>query len=190
LKNAPETARVEAFTAHARGAGSAELLRTVRENPAVLVSDPTKELRTFRVALDKPLGAKRGRGRGSFIDSILDAVEDFYAEVLQNLRAWAAAPPKVRDVAEEPPQPVPPALVSTSLSSQDGPEEVVDPSGSNAGGTAYATAQVDHHVAKGGDDAPRQWAEAAAELTAPRPDDGAGVGDANDTSEDAREAAG
>jgi hypothetical protein len=58
LKNAPETVRVEAFTAHSRGASSAELLRDIRENPAILVTDPTKELRMFRVALDRPLGAK------------------------------------------------------------------------------------------------------------------------------------
>jgi hypothetical protein len=70
LKNAPDAVRVEAFTAHSRGASSAELLRTVRDNPALLIVDPAKELRTFRIALDRPLGAKRGRGRASFIDSV------------------------------------------------------------------------------------------------------------------------
>lgn len=160
LKHAPDTVRVEAFTAHSRGAGSAELLRSVRENPAVLVTDPTRELRTFRVALDRPLGAKRGRGRGSFIDSVLDVVEDFYAEVLQHLRAWAAAPPKVRDAAEEPPQPVPPALVSTSLSSQDGPEEAVD--------SSHVT---DGDADRGEDDVvPTRWAQTSADLEEGRPE--------------------
>ena len=46
LKNARDSVRVEAFTSHSRGASSAELLRDIRENPAVLLTDPTKELRT------------------------------------------------------------------------------------------------------------------------------------------------
>jgi hypothetical protein len=127
LRNAPDGVRIEAFAAHARGASSAELLKTVRENPAVLVTDPTKELRTFRVALDRPLGAKRGRGRGSFIDSVLEAVDSFYAEVMQHVKAWTATPPKVRETGDFPP--VPPALVSTALSSQDGSEDPAEPAG-------------------------------------------------------------
>jgi hypothetical protein len=175
LKHAPETLRVEAFTAHARGASSAELLRAVRDNPAVLLTDPAKELRIFRVALDRPLGAKRGRGRGSFIDSVLDAVEDFYAEVMQHLKAWSAQPPKVRDTAEEPPQPVPPALVSTALSSQDGTEAVsdtdapgtvtpVDGGAEEHAGHDDAEASPHHAGDEAGDEAPAQWAKAAADL--------------------------
>ena len=128
LKNAPDTVRVEASVAHARGAGAAELLKVVRDDPAVLVADPTKELRTFKVAMSKPMGAKRGRGRGSFIDSVLDVVDTFYADVVQYLKAWSAAPPRVRPeplVAE--PVPEPSALVSTALSSQDGPLSVAAP---------------------------------------------------------------
>ena len=63
LKNTPDSARVECYTAHARGSSSAELLRTIRDNPASLITDPTKEIRTFRVATNSNLGAKRGRGR-------------------------------------------------------------------------------------------------------------------------------
>lgn len=120
LKDAPDGLRVEAFAAHARGYSAAELLKTVRENTLSLVPDPNKETRSFRVALDQPLGAKRGRGRGSFIDSVLDAVDVFYAQVLQNLKAWSAAPPRLREQGET--EPVPAALSSTSLSSQDGAE--------------------------------------------------------------------
>ena len=127
LKNAPDGTRLEAFVAHARGSQAAELLATVRENPASLVVDPTKELRSFRIALSGTLGTKRGRGRGSFIDSVLSAVDGFYGEVLGSLRAWAAAPPKLRPVHPEPPEvdhTVPAALVSTDYSSQDGVEHV------------------------------------------------------------------
>ena len=120
LRVAPDTTRVEAFLLHGRGAGTADLIRNIRDNPTVLVPDPTKELRSFRVALTSSLGTKRGRGRGSFIDSIRDAVDTFYGEVLQYIKAWTAAPPRLRETPEPAPPPV--ALSSTSLSSQDGPE--------------------------------------------------------------------
>jgi hypothetical protein len=118
LKRAPEDVRLVTITAHARGSSAAELLKKVRENPAVLITDPTKELRTFRIALDRPIGAKRGRGRGTFIDSVVSAVDEFYVDVIQHVKAWAATPPKVRETADIPG--IPAALVSTALSSQDG----------------------------------------------------------------------
>lgn len=121
LKNAPEDVRVEAFVARARGAGAAELLGRVRAEPSLLVTDPSKELRSFRVARVSAMGAKRGRGRGSFIDSLIDAVNAFYSEVLQYLKAWAAPPPKMRQLDET--ELEQPSVASTALSSQDGGEQ-------------------------------------------------------------------
>ena len=108
LKNAPDAARVESFNSHARGSSAAELLAAVRENPGLLVTDPNREIRTFRVATARPLGTKRGRGRGAFIDSVLAACDDFYAEVLQDLKAWSATPPKLRQRHRHPRTPSPP----------------------------------------------------------------------------------
>lgn len=124
LKSAPDSLRVEAFVANGRGPGAAELLGTVRENSIVLITDPKKEIRAFRVAMSVPMGTKRGRGRGGFIDSVLDLVDTFYADVVQHLKAWSAAPPRMREA--EPVPTDPPALSSTSLSSQDGAEPVED----------------------------------------------------------------
>lgn len=125
LDDAPPSTRIEAFVAHARGSSAAELLGAVRERPTLLVNTDGKELRSFRVALSAPMGAKRGRGRGSFIDSVLNAVDSFYGDVLQNLKAWSAAPPKLRhpdaeQVAVEE-QLAHAELVSTGFSSQDEP---------------------------------------------------------------------
>ncbi len=133
LRHAPDTTRLEAFVMHARGAGTAELLRSVREQPALLIEDPKKELRSFRIALALPLGSKRGRGRGSFIDSIEAAINTFYGDIVQDLRAWTATPPRLREAPEHPAEPV--SLTSTALSSQDGaeleapplPQSAVDP---------------------------------------------------------------
>ncbi|MCP3420467.1 hypothetical protein [Nocardioides pinisoli] len=148
LKNAPDSTRVEVFVAHARGSQAAELLSTVREDPSVLVHDPTKEIRAFRLAVSTTLGTKRGRGRGSFIDSVLTAVDGFYGEVLGSLRAWAAAPPKLRPVHAEPPEvddSVPAALASTDYSSQDGAEEDGRARAREADHPLAAVAAVDPH---------------------------------------------
>jgi hypothetical protein len=121
LKSAPDALRLEAFALHTRGPGAADLLKAVREDPALLVQDAKKEVRGFRIALTSQLGTKRGRGRGAAIDSVLDGVDTFYGDVLQYLKAWTAAAPKMREVAELPDDRRP-ALVSTALSSQDGVE--------------------------------------------------------------------
>lgn len=123
LKDAPETVRIEAFVMHARGGGATDLLRQIRSDPATLITDPTRELRAFRIAQSTPAGTKRGSGRGAFIDSVLNAIDDFYEQIIQNLKPWMPAPPRLRtpeDVA--PVQPVAASLVSTAISSQDSPE--------------------------------------------------------------------
>lgn len=122
MDKAPDATRIESFILHGRGPGAAELLSAVRGNPDILIGDPSKELRGFRVAQFSPMGAKRGTGRGSFIDSVNDAVEQFYLTVLQHLRTWSAPAPKLREEPEKPG--IPGALVSTALSSQDDPQIV------------------------------------------------------------------
>ncbi|MBU4214017.1 MAG: hypothetical protein KJ792_05100 [Actinobacteria bacterium] len=120
LKDAPEAVRIESHASHSRGHGAAELLRDIRLDPALLVADPSKELRSFRVALATGMGAKRGRGRGAFIDSVLDSIDGFYGEVAEHLRAWAAKPPRLRSESDAPGEDdVRPSLTSTALSSQD-----------------------------------------------------------------------
>lgn len=119
LKDASDGLRIDALALHSR-AGTSALLKDVRNKPEVLLEDPKKELRTFRIALSAPMGTKRAQGRGSFVTSVLDLIDEFYRSVVQNLKPWAAAPPKLRpepaDVAESG---VPVQLVSTAISSQD-----------------------------------------------------------------------
>jgi hypothetical protein len=125
LKAAPDTVRIEAFAANQRGAGATELLGKVRDDPSVLVADPKREIKSFRIALSAPMGSKRGRGRGAFIDSLVDLLDLFYGEVVQHLKAWSAKPPRLRESTPEPSPPV--DLSSTALSSQDGPEPASSP---------------------------------------------------------------
>lgn len=104
LKDAPGGLRIDAFTINARTSTS-ELLKDVRENPALLIDDPKKDFRMFRIAAASPMGTKRGTGRGGFIDSVLAAVDGFYEAVAQQITPWTAKAPQLpkggRSAAEE-----------------------------------------------------------------------------------------
>ena len=56
-----------------------------RPRSALLIVDPEKDLRAFRVAPSSKLGANADRDWGSLINSVLDAVDAFYTDVLQDL---------------------------------------------------------------------------------------------------------
>ncbi|MGH9040519.1 MAG: stress response protein [Acidimicrobiia bacterium] len=122
LKDAPELLRIDAFALHARTSTSG-LLRDVRANPAVLVDQSKRELKSFRVTAGGTLGTKRGQGRGSFVSSVIDLMDNFYGGVVQNIKPWSAPAPKLRH--PEPTEATEPgvsaALVSTFISSQDEP---------------------------------------------------------------------
>lgn len=94
LKEAPVGLRIDARAANQRTSTS-ELLGVARDNPAVLITDPQKDLRQFRIAAVTAMGTKRGTGRASFIDSVLAAVEGFYGAVLQQLRPWTSKAPQL-----------------------------------------------------------------------------------------------
>lgn len=119
LKDANGATRIEAFVQHGR-TGTAELLRELHENPAKLVIDSTKDIKLFVITQTSAMGTKRLAGRGSFINSVLDAIDGSYAEVGQRLKAWAASPPRLRSPEEVETEPgLPDEIPSAALSSQD-----------------------------------------------------------------------
>lgn len=119
LKDAPDNLRVEVFAARQR-AGNAELLGTVRENPNILVADPTREIKTFTITYLGKMGANRLAGRSGFIDSVIDGIFNSYDLIGQQLKDWAAAPPRLRKPEEvEVDGGLSSDLPSAALSSQD-----------------------------------------------------------------------
>lgn len=119
LKDAPDTVRIEAFAARQRG-GNAELLRTVRENPAVLIADPSKEIKSFTITHLGKTGANRLSGGSGFIDSVIDGMFTSYDLIGQQLKDWAAAPPRLRKPDEVViDEDVRSDLPSAAMSSQD-----------------------------------------------------------------------
>jgi hypothetical protein len=127
LSTAPAGLRLDTYVTGTRAVCASALLAAVREDPAVLVTDPKKDIRAFRLVHSVPMGAKRGRGKGTFIGSVLQVLEDFYEDTAQNLKPWSPSAPKSRDLADEVAQEaeeqgVRQSLLSAGPSSQDGPE--------------------------------------------------------------------
>lgn len=113
VKEAPDDLRMGARFAQARET-TALLLGEAREQPKALLSqtDAKREPRELSLALSRPLGRKRGRGKGSFVTETMAQTIDFYREIVQDLRAWSPTAPKLRQEAPErpetPPSPEPP----------------------------------------------------------------------------------
>jgi hypothetical protein len=115
LKDAPATIRVESFVARARE-GAAELLSDVRVDPEKLVTVPGKDIVRFRVAQISRAGSKRGLGRNSFIESVIDSVDSFYENVGQRLKPYVPPSPKYRELntTEATPRDVASSIAETS----------------------------------------------------------------------------
>jgi hypothetical protein len=108
LKTAPGHLCIEASTAWQRGRGPARTISQARSDPKSLLDETGHELRSFTLWLSSNAGPARGHGHGSFVNSVLAAVETFYTDVVQHIKPWNPAPPKVRE--GEPPltdEPVP-----------------------------------------------------------------------------------
>jgi hypothetical protein len=108
LKNAPDDLRIEVRFTNARETSSL-LLDEARDAPERLLSsvNPTREPRSFRIALTRKMGTKRGKEDGSFVRETRKQAIDFYRDIVQDLRAWQPPAPKLPP--ERMPEPGPPA---------------------------------------------------------------------------------
>ena len=95
LQKAPPDLTVEVLLARTSQTLSAPLGQ-IRNDPAAVLPDRTREIRGFRLSLSRDLGLNRQAGRGSFIDSVLTSVKTFYGEVLQQLTAWKPRAPQLQ----------------------------------------------------------------------------------------------
>lgn len=96
LKQASPDLRIAARFAHSSET-TACLLEQVREDPSALLSptDPKREPRLFELALSRPMGKKRGRGGGSFVEDTRRQALSFYREIVQDLKPWRPPAPKL-----------------------------------------------------------------------------------------------
>jgi hypothetical protein len=102
LKSTSPQVRLDSWGMRSRSSMS-DLLGNVRNNQSILIPIDNREIVSFTVSLTRPMGLKRAVGKRSFIDSVLHALDDFYGEVVQNLRDWQPTAPKLqRDDSSEP----------------------------------------------------------------------------------------
>jgi len=76
-----------------------ELLGNVRRNPNLLIPVENREIVSFTISLARPMGVKRSAGSRSFIDSVLQTLDDFYGDVVEHLKEWRPPTPKLRKEA-------------------------------------------------------------------------------------------
>jgi hypothetical protein len=105
LKQAPSELRVDVSFAGARETASL-LLGEAREYPQRLLSatDPKRQPRAFGVTLTRSMGTKRGRGEKSFVLETRQQAVDFYRRIVQDLRAWQPAAPRLPAEQVSPPE--------------------------------------------------------------------------------------
>jgi hypothetical protein len=100
LRNAPAELRVD-VTFHRTRATSSELLAMVRENPKCVLLGSDRVPQSFALTLSAGVGTKRKSGQGSFISDVSALLDQFYREVVQDLKPWTPPAPQL-----EPTQPV------------------------------------------------------------------------------------
>jgi hypothetical protein len=101
LKTTSPNVRLDSWGVRSRSSMS-DLLGNVRKNQTLLVPVDNREIGSFMMSMSRPMGLARASGKRSFVDSVLATLDDFYGDVVQHLREWQPAAPKLpkADVVE------------------------------------------------------------------------------------------
>ena len=100
LKNAPADLLIEALFSGPTSS-TCEPHADVRAAPRILTDSQSGQLNSFSLMQTFTLGGKRAGTAASFIGSVTQSAESFYAEVIQPLREWVPAAPKGSDLQRE-----------------------------------------------------------------------------------------
>jgi len=98
LKTTSPDVRLDCWGLRSRSSMS-ELLGNVRKNPNLLIPVENREIVSFTISLARPMGVKRSAGSRSFVDSVLQTLDDFYGDVVEHLKEWRPPTPKLRKEA-------------------------------------------------------------------------------------------
>jgi hypothetical protein len=94
LAAAPDHLKIESRAAYASGT-LARPLAEARLAPESLFPDDNRDIKEFKLTLSRVPGLNRDGGKGSFAESVVALTKDFYGQVVQPLRAWKEAAPKL-----------------------------------------------------------------------------------------------
>jgi hypothetical protein len=109
IPDAPGDLRIDvAF--HGTRETTSLLLSDARADPGALLSptDAKRIPRSLTITTTRPLGTKRGKGKGSFVSDTRAQAIDFYGEIVQAISPWRAKPPRLPEKATEPDPPATP----------------------------------------------------------------------------------
>ena len=108
IPDPPADLMIQAKAFRAKQGGPSRKFSEVLEDPNILLDDPKMEIRELTISLIRTAGTKRGRGKGCFIDTTVDLVEEFYRRVVQNLKGAIPTAPRVKpgEAKESPADPV------------------------------------------------------------------------------------
>ena len=96
IKEAPGTVRIETKIKRAgKGSPVVMLLKEAVEHPEKLLPSDDREILGFTLTVMHKMGNKRNDGQGSFIESVLTAIEICYQSLLENIKPWAPKVPKL-----------------------------------------------------------------------------------------------
>lgn len=97
LKDARPDLAVEAYPRNVRTPTTAPLA-AVLDDRGRLLDEDKREPNKFRVVMRRDMGMARKSGgkNPGFIDSVLDLVDAFYGEVVQNITPWVPPAPKMK----------------------------------------------------------------------------------------------
>ena len=121
---APADLVIEAYAKNAR-TGTAARLADVREDTSVLIGEDKKEPVKFRLVARTEMGlGRKATKKPGFAKALINSIESFYGDVLQNLVAYQPKAPKIQQrpkPAEVEPEPLP----SVELIKPEAPMEAV-----------------------------------------------------------------
>ena len=128
LRDAPQNLVVEAY-AKATQNGIAGPLAEIAEDPSILLREDRKDTHRFRVIVRSELGQNRRSGRKpGFVQSVIDSVESFYGDVLQDLTRYQKKAPKLRPTTHVEAKPDLPSVPLTPVPPPPAPGTSVSPS--------------------------------------------------------------
>ncbi|NOX31635.1 MAG: hypothetical protein GXP35_16555, partial [Actinobacteria bacterium] len=98
LSDAPGALVVEAYPKGGQN-GIAGALEAIVGDPSILLRDDKKDPHRFRVIARSELGQGRRTGKSpGFVQSVINAIESFYGDVLQDMTAYQPKAPKLKSV--------------------------------------------------------------------------------------------
>lgn len=106
LDDAPDELRVDVRFANRQAVSSALLRDCRKDGSALLLADePSRQPRSFVLALTKSIKAKAGTGPGSFVEEVKRQAVDFYGDIVQDLKPPPPSTPRLPESQDSEPPP-------------------------------------------------------------------------------------